>query len=101
MGIGCRSFIIGDEGKLILLARQTSMRTSHQRAVVQLQSVSYPVTNGTETVTPSPAKEFDLGQPASRSEANRAAASFLPMVLRAAMAGKFLARGRALPSSQL
>lgn len=33
--------------------------------------------------------------------AMRAAASFLPKDLRAAMAGRWLARGRALPASQL
>lgn len=38
---------------------------------------------------------------ASRSSARRAAASFLPIDLRAAMAGKSLARGWVVPSSQL
>lgn len=36
-----------------------------------------------------------------RKVASFAAASFLPMLLSAAMAGRCLARGRALPSSQL
>jgi hypothetical protein len=37
----------------------------------------------------------------SRAAASRAAASFLPSILSAAMAGKCLSRGRALPASQL
>lgn len=44
-------------------------------------------------------EELDAGD--ARRVASRTAASFLPKALRAMMAGKCLARGRALPASQL